>query len=287
MTGHERDEDGFLPLLGERVKRLRAQRGMTRKLLARDSGVSERYLAQLEGGTGNASVLVVRQIARALGVPVESLFADAEPNAAHADLLALIRALPDDRLGEARTLLSGAFPVADPQRRRHRIALIGLRGAGKSTLGTRLAADRGVPFVELDREIERAAGVGLATIFDIYGQAGYRRLEREALEATLAAQPAFVLAAGGSIVSEGPTYERLLSACFTVWLSTSPAEHMARVVAQGDLRPMADNAEAMEDLRRILVSREPLYRRADAEVPTGGRTIDASVAALTAVLPAP
>ncbi|BDE04953.1 shikimate kinase [Vulcanimicrobium alpinum] len=278
-------EEAFLRLLGERVRGLRARRGMTRRILARDSGLSERYLAQLESGQGNVSILLMRQLARALNVPLRRLVADAgdeSDDLVHAT--ELLRSLDGPRQAEARDLLARAFGDADPEQRRHRIALIGLRGAGKTTLGGLLAERLDVPFIELDREIERTSGVSLATIFEFYGQAGFRRLERSCLDRILEHHPRFVLATGGSIVSEPATFERLLSACYTVWLHASPAEHMERVVAQGDMRPMAGNDESMADLRRILEGREGLYRRADADVDTGGRPPAASLDALIAAL---
>src|SRR5581483_10993838 len=174
---------------------------------------------------------------------------------------------------------------SSPQVRRRRIALIGLRGAGKTTLGTRLAERLGVPFIELDREIERESGISLATIFDLYGQAGFRRLERRCLDRVIAEHSRFVLSTGGSIVSEPATFERLLSACWTVWLRAAPAEHMQRVVAQGDMRPMAGNPESMADLQRILAGREPLYRRADAQADTSGRDVESALQALIDVVP--
>ena len=254
------DDDGeaFLRTLGERVRELRARRGMTRRSLARESGVSERYLAQLEAGRGNPSILVIRHLARAFGVVPEALISDGDP---------------------------APQPAAAGATRSNRVALIGLRGGGKTTLGTRLAAELGVPFIELDREVEREAGVSLSTIFEFSGQAGYRRHERSCLERLLETEPQFVLATGGSIVSEAQTFERLLTSCFTVWLSASPGEHMARVVAQRDMRPMAGNREAMHDLQRILAARDGLYRRADAEVSTAGRSIDESMTALRRSLP--
>jgi XRE family transcriptional regulator, aerobic/anaerobic benzoate catabolism transcriptional regulator len=239
-------DDEFLSRLGERVRAARATRGMTRKALARDSGVSERYLAQLESGRGNTSILVLRRIAGALRVPLEHL-------------------------------------ARDPSRaggRRSRIALIGLRGAGKSTLGSRLAKATGAPFVELDREVEREAGTSLSEIFLLYGQAGYRRYEKRCLEKVLEANARLVLATGGSIVSEPATYELLRAACLTVWLKADPEEHMARVVAQGDTRPMAGTREAMHDLRRILAGRAALYGQADLTVDTAGKSIDQSLAEL-------
>ena len=275
------DASAFLFRLGERVKEARARRGMTRKILARDSGVSERYLAQLESGQGNISIVLLRALARALDLPLETIVRDGpEPTVDLVHLRAFLERLGPGEVAEARRLLEGRFGAVDAGRRRDRIALIGLRGAGKSTLGARLAERLGRPFIELDREIERASGLSLAEIFDLYGQGGFRRLERQALDRVLAAQPRFVLATGGSIVSEAPTFAELLLGCYTVWVRARPAEHMQRVVAQGDLRPMADNAEAMADLERILAGREALYRKADAQVDTAGRGIDESVAEL-------
>jgi XRE family aerobic/anaerobic benzoate catabolism transcriptional regulator len=282
------DDTGFLTALGDRVRELRARRGMTRKILAKDSGVSERYLAQLETGQGNASLAILRRVARALGVPLESLVADSpEPPVELTHAIEQLRRLGPEQLTEARALLGRTFGEADAAGRQGRIALIGLRGAGKTTLGARLAEQLGVPFVELDREIERASGVALATIFDFYGQAGFRRMERRCLDRVIDEHPRFVLATGGSIVSEPSTFERLLTACWTVWLRAAPGEHMERVVAQGDMRPMAGNRESMADLQRILAGREPLYRRADAEVDTSGKPVEETLAALIAAVPRP
>jgi XRE family transcriptional regulator, aerobic/anaerobic benzoate catabolism transcriptional regulator len=279
------DDAAFLSALGDRVRELRARRGMTRKILAKDSGVSERYLAQLETGQGNASLGILRRIARALNVPLEALVADApEPPAELVQATELLRGLDPERLGEARALLQKTFGDVDAAARSRRIALIGLRGAGKTTLGTALAQRLGVPFIELDREIERESGVSLATIFDFYGQAGFRRMERRCLDRVIDEHPAFVLATGGSLVSEPSTFERLLAACRTVWLKAAPAEHMERVVAQGDMRPMSGNRESMADLQRILTGREPLYRRADAEVDTSGKPVAEALDDLVAVV---
>jgi XRE family aerobic/anaerobic benzoate catabolism transcriptional regulator len=283
---HEGAGDDFLRGFGDRVRELRARRGMSRRILAQRSGVSERYLAQLETGQGNCSVLILRQLAAALGVPAEALLAEgAERSPVFAQTVEILRALPPAQLEEARELLRRSFGGPDAELRRRRVALIGLRGAGKTTLGTLVAERLGVPFIELDREIEREAGVGLSTIFDFYGQTGFRRLERLCLDRILETQTRFVLATGGSIVSEAATFERLLGACFTVWLSASPSEHMERVVAQGDMRPMAGNRAAMADLERILAGREELYRRADVEVSTSGRPVRETLEELVAVLP--
>jgi XRE family aerobic/anaerobic benzoate catabolism transcriptional regulator len=268
----------FLKLLGERVREIRASRGMTRKILARDSGVSERYLAQLEGGQGNVSILLLRDIAKALSVRPEGLLAE-EPDAP-IDLVhttEFLRRLPESDLRKARRLLVEHFGSIDQAGRFERIALIGLRGAGKSTVGTKLATKLGVPFLELDRCIEKEAGVSLGVIFELYGQSGFRRLERRCLDAILEGTPKFVLATGGSLVSEAATFERLLTTCYTVWLKASPEDHMQRVVAQGDMRPMADNRESMEDLQRILAVREPLYGKADVAIDTSVQSVAQSL----------
>ena len=274
----------FLNRLGERVRDARARRGLTRKDLARDSRVSERYLAQLEAGHGNISVLLLRQIAAALGLALSDLLGEEEQPVELTLIHQLLQRLPKQRLARIRKGLQSEFgsPAAERSRR---IALIGLRGAGKSTLGAALARKLGVAFVELDREIEREAGTGLSEIFLLYGQQGYRRYERRCLEKALEAHKRCVIATGGSIVSEPGTYDLLLSTCFTVWLKAEPEEHMARVVAQGDTRPMAGNAQAMEDLRRILQGRGMLYAQADALVDTAGHTVEQSLRALKKSLP--
>ncbi len=270
----------FLDRLGERVREARARRGMTRKILARDSGVSERYLAQLETGRGNASVLLLRQIAQALNLPVDELVRADDGQSVELTLIfQLLKRLPAAKLARVRTQLVREYGTAYGARE-NRIALVGLRGAGKSTLGAALARQLGVPFVELDHEVEAEAGTSLHEIFLLHGQAGFRRYERRALERILEKNERCVIATGGSIVSEPATYDLVLSACFTVWLKAAPEEHMARVAAQGDYRPMAGNREAMDDLRRILAGREPLYAQADVTIDTEGKTVEASLAAL-------
>lgn len=279
-------DDEYLRALGERIRAERARRGMTRKILARDSGVSERYLAQLESGLGNSSIIVLRQIARAMGLPVAELVRDEPDQPVELTLLVQTLArLSPKHLTQARKLLTKRFGSVTEPERKHRIAFIGLRGAGKSTLGARLAKDLRVPFIELDHEVERESGLRLGEIFDLYGQAAFRRYERRALENVVGRHERAVIAAGGSIVSEPATFDLLLSACYTVWLTASPEEHMGRVVAQGDFRPMADDNEtAMDDLRRILEGRDPLYRKADATVATSGRTIEQSYRELRTLL---
>jgi XRE family aerobic/anaerobic benzoate catabolism transcriptional regulator len=278
------NDAAFLQALGERVREARARRGMSRKSLAQDSGVSERYLAQLESGEGNASVLLLRQIATALNLPLTDLLREQNGQPVELTLITqFLQRLPPTQLTTVREELMRRFGD-NPSQRRQRIALVGLRGAGKSTLGARLARELDVPFIELDREIEREAGTSLSEIFLLYGQAGYRRYERRCLEKVLEQHARCVIATGGSIVSEPGTYDLLLSACYTVWLKAQPEEHMARVVAQGDTRPMSGNAEAMDDLRRILQGRAALYGQADAVVDTAGRGIEQSLRDLKRIL---
>jgi len=280
----------FLLRLGSYVRDLRNRRGMSRKLLAQQSKVSERHLAQLETGEGNISILLLRRVASVLGVSLEELFAPNRQPVRHNSsqkqtLLRFIDRLPSHRLEEAAARLMRDFgPEQDL--RMARIALIGLRGAGKSTLGARLAAERNVPFIELDHEIEKDAGMPLGEIFSLYGQPGYRAIEKRTLERVLRAAGPAVISVAGGIVSEKETYEYLLGHCYTVWLKAQPEEHMSRVVAQGDFRAMAGSDRAMEDLRRILESREPLYRKADAIVDTSGESTDESFAKLKAALQA-
>jgi len=274
-----------LKSLGDRVRQARARRGMTRKQLARDSGVSERYLAQIESGKGNISVLVLRRLAKALNVSVDVLlFEDPEPPVELVHTVEFLRRLSPEDLKLAHQLLLDQFGGLDPAARHRRIALIGLRGAGKSTLGAALAQRLEMPFLELDRLIEQESGLTLDLIFDFRGQSGFRQLERRCLEDVIQRYPRFVMATGGSLVSEPGTFERLLSGCFTVWVRTSPEEHMQRVIAQGDMRPMANNRDAMADLKRILAEREALYSKADIQVETSRRNFEESLEMLIQAL---
>lgn len=276
--GATMSDDKYLSMLGGRVRATRDALGLSRKQLAENADVSERYLAQLESGTGNASMLILRRLASALGVSVARLLA--EERSAERDVLdRLLDSLPEPKISQALLRVQREFGT-DESVRRKRIALIGLRGAGKSTLGAALAKELRRPFVELDREIEREAGMSLSEIFLLYGHSGYRGLERRCLERIIDGQRDIVLSAGGGVVSEAETFQLLLANSFTVWLKASPTEHMSRVVAQGDMRPMKGHAQAMDDLKSLLTSREPLYARADVTVSTSNQAVEKSLAAL-------
>lgn len=236
-------EAAYLSQLGERVRAWRGEHNMTRKALSEACGLSERYLAQLEAGRGNISVLLLRRVARAMGLPVEQLAREDEAAA-----------------------------------RGQRVALIGLRGAGKSTLGVKLAQALDVPFVELDKEVEKEAGAELGEVFAMYGQDAFRRFERRALQRVLNQKERAVIAAGGSLVTDPDTYKLLLDRCLCVWLRTSPEEHMARVIAQGDMRPFKGRSAALDEIRRLLADRERLYGRADVTLDTSGKSLRQSLA---------
>lgn len=266
----------FLATLGKRVREIRDRRGMTRKLVAREAAVSERHLAHLEAGEGNVSIVLLGHIARALGVSLIELLAPETEDSVEKRLIRrFLERLPQHRLEEVVFRLMRDFGHEEAVRRK-RIALIGLRGAGKSTLGGRLAREEGMPFIELDREIEKETGIPSREIFSLYGQSGYRRIEKRTLERVIREHPRAVLSVGGGAVAQPDTYELLLANCLTVWVKASPEEHMARVMAQGDLRPMAGNDEAMEDLKRILEAREALYAKADTAIDTSGEAVDES-----------
>lgn len=267
--------DVFLRTVGERVRDARGRKSLSRKVVSERSGVSERYLAQLEGGYGNISIVLLRRVARALDVPIEWLICEEDPWSS--DIVPVMN-LYQQATAEMRARV---LQILDPEpadiRRARRVTLIGLRGAGKSTLG-RLAADvLGVPFLELNEEIEQASGMPVSELMALYGNEGYRRLEQQAVERVAATHEQVVLAVAGGIVSEPATYDFLLRHFHAVWLRARPEEHMARVRGQGDERPMAGNPSAMDELKGILTSREALYARAEAQVNTSGRTLDESV----------
>jgi XRE family aerobic/anaerobic benzoate catabolism transcriptional regulator len=268
-------DPAYLAGLGERVRQFRARRGMTRKILARDSGVSERYLAQLESGAGNISILLLRRVAAAMGLPLGDLVHDGPERAVEYTLARqLLDGLTPDELTHAYRTLAHSLGRSGDTARGGRIALIGLRGAGKTTLGRALADKLGVPFVEMAKAIAEESGTTLSEIFSLYGQSAYRRYEKRALERVIAGHERAVIATGGSLVSEAATFDLLLRSCHTVWIVASPAEHMSRVMAQGDLRPMQASREAMADLKRILENRRALYGKADATLDTSGQSVE-------------
>ncbi len=282
------EKNPLLVALGDRVRNLRAQRGLTRKAVATTADVSERHLANLEYGTGNASILVLQQVATALHCPLAELVGDFTTSSPE---WLLIRELLEHRneadLRRVRVAIGELLGTAGVDAARHRrIALVGLRGAGKSSLGQMLADDLELPFVELSREVEKLAGCSVREIHDLYGTSAYRRYERRALEEAIQIYGEVVIATPGGIVSDPATFNELLAHCTTVWLQAAPEEHMGRVVAQGDTRPMAASKEAMQDLRRILDGRAAFYSKADLTIDTHGQTLQQSFDALrTAVLP--
>ena len=280
-------KDPFLAALGERTRALRARRGLTRKGLARAAGVSERHLANVEMGVGNASVQFLRQLAQALNCSLAELVGDETASSPEWLMIReLLRGRNDSELAQARGALTGLFGTSDSRAaRRQRIALIGLRGAGKSTLGRALADSEGLPFVELNRSVEALAGCTLSEIHSLYGPAAYRRYERQALQDTIARHERAVIATPGGIVSDPASFNLLLAHCHTVWLRATPEEHMNRVLAQGDMRPMAgSNAQAMDDLRRILDSRAAFYSKADAMFDTSDLSPEQALSGLRELL---
>jgi XRE family aerobic/anaerobic benzoate catabolism transcriptional regulator len=276
MTEDPDPEAGFLVQLGQRVRTMRALRGMSRKVLAKVSGISERYIAQLEAGRGNVSIVLLRRVSNAMGAHLEDLIPDGQPAPDWPVIRDLLRKATPNQIAQAKDILAGNGASALRQSAFAGIALIGLRGAGKSTLGKMLAKKIGWNFVELNKEIEAQNGLSVAEIIALYGQEGFRRMEQTALHQLLARKELTVLATGGGIVSEPITFDLILSSFYTIWLKAEPEEHMARVRGQGDLRPMADDRSAMSELRTILKSREPLYARASAVVDTAGLSADAA-----------
>jgi XRE family aerobic/anaerobic benzoate catabolism transcriptional regulator len=268
----------FLMSLGERVRNLRSRKGMTRKAVAMAADVSERHLANLEYGTGNVSVLVLLQVSHALQCSLAELLGDISTSTPEWLLIReLLGKRTESDLRRARVQLTEMFGEGgDAAARRTRIALIGLRGAGKTTLGQRLADDLDFPFIELSREIEKFAGCQISEIHNLYGANAYRRYERRALEEAIQIYPEAVIATPGGLVSDSANFNLLLTHCTTVWLQANANDHMARVAAQGDLRPMAASPEAMEDLKRILEGRSAFYSKADISINTSAQNVDAS-----------
>jgi XRE family transcriptional regulator, aerobic/anaerobic benzoate catabolism transcriptional regulator len=281
-TETQEQRSPFLVALGERVRNLRSRKGMTRKAVAVAADVSERHLANLEYGTGNASILVLLQVAQALQCSLAELLGDVTTSSPEWLLIReLLQGKAEADLRRARLNLVDLFGSGvDVPGRQARVALIGLRGAGKSTLGQRLADDLGYPFIELSREIEQFAGCSISEIHNLYGTNAYRRYERRALEEAIQIYPEVVIATPGGLVADSANFNLLLAHCTTVWLQAEPQDHLARVAAQGDMRPMAASREALEDLKRILDGRSAFYSKADASLDTSAQDLERSFALL-------
>jgi XRE family transcriptional regulator, aerobic/anaerobic benzoate catabolism transcriptional regulator len=279
QTDSEARKEPFLVALGERVRAMRARRGLTRKTLAEASRVSERHLANLEYGVGNASILVLLNVSRALQCSLAELLGDVTTRSPEWLLMRELLADRDEAtlrrvvVAVSELLGAGSQRSKEAPARSSRIALIGLRGAGKSTLGRMLAEDLDFPFVELSREIEKLAGCSISEILGLYGQSAYRRYERRALEEAIEAYPEAVIATAGGLVTDLISLNLLLRNCTTVWLKANPEDHMSRVMAQGDLRPMAASREAMEDLKAILAGRAAFYSKANIDVDTSAQPL--------------
>ena len=268
----------LLVLVGERVRNARARMGLSRRALAEKSGVSQRYLAQLESGQGNISIGLLLRIAHALDFRIEWLIAEEDPWTS--EIVMISSLLRSATRGQRERVLEILDPENPGLRRAQRVAMIGLRGAGKSTLGQLTAAQLKLPFLELNEDIEEASGMPINELIALYGQEGYRHLERQSLERVVATHDTVVLAVAGGIVSQPETFNYLLRNFHTIWLKADPEEHMARVRGQGDERPMAGNPDAMAELRNILTSREALYSRAEAHVDTAKATLEESLDAV-------
>ncbi len=282
------EKNPFLVALGERVRSLRSRRGMTRKATALAADVSERHLANLEYGVGNASILVLLQVSQALQCSLAELIGDVTTSSAEWLLIRELLEKRDEatlrRVREAIAPLLGTGGTGIKSQRSTRVALIGLRGAGKSTLGRMLADDLDYPFVELSREIEKFAGCSISEIQGLYGQNAYRRYERRAVEEAIQIYPEAVLATPGGLVSDAATFNLLLAHCTTVWLQAAPEDHMRRVIAQGDMRPMADNKEAMDDLKAILAGRSSFYSKAAYQLDTSAHELSPTFEALRSLV---
>ena len=272
---------GFLAAIGRQLRLQRAKRGMTRRQLAQASATSERYLAQIESGAGNPSASVMRAIAQALDLPAAALLPESGLRSAVLDLVAEVA---ESDLPELAQLIKARVAVAGANDRARRIALVGLRGAGKSTLGRMLAQHLGWPFVELDRVVEEDYGASIPDLIEMAGTATFRRHEASALERVIAGHAAAVITTAGGIVASPETYALLLRRSHTIWVKARPEDHMSRVMAQGDFRPMAQNREAMADLVAILDARRADYARAEAELDTSGDAVEQSFAKLLRVV---
>jgi len=279
------DAAAFLAAIGREVRRNRAKRGMTRRQLAQASATSERYLAQIESGAGNPSVSVLRAIAQALDLPTAALLPEHGARTAELGaILDLLAQVPGKELPALVKDIEGRVALRAGADRARRIALVGLRGAGKSTLGRMLAQHLRWPFIELDRRVEEDYGASIPDLIEMAGTATFRRQERSALERVIAEHDAAIITTAGGIVSNPETYALLLRHTHTVWIKARPQEHMSRVMAQGDFRPMAANRQAMADLVAILDARRADYARAEAEIDTSGDAVEQSFAKLLRIV---
>ena len=283
-TGSDEVEPGdahFIAEVGARVRRGRAKRGITRRQLAQDSGISERYLAQIESGQGNPSVIVLKAIAQAFELPIAELLPGEAANPAVGSIIDLLSRLPPRELTPLKAVIEQRISESAATDRAHRIALVGLRGAGKSTLGKLLAQKIGCPFVELNRVVEQEYGASVSMLIEMSGVNTFRRHERACLERVIDRHDRVVIATAGGIVASAETYALLLRRTHTVWRQAQPQDHMSRVMRQGDFRPMAENREAMADLVAILEARSADYSQAEAALDTSGETIERSAAKLS------
>jgi len=276
MTEHLDPETGFLEQLGQRVRTMRALRGMSRKVLAKVSGISERYIAQLESGKGNVSIVLLRRVSNAMGAHLEDLIPATEPSPDWPVLRDLVRKATPSQIAQAKDVLAGQSASAQRRISFAGIALIGLRGAGKSTLGRMLAQEIGFPFIELNRVIEQEYGASVSMLIELSGVKTFRRHERACLEKVIAENDKAVIATAGGIVSNRETYALLLRRTHSVWVTAQPQEHMQRVMEQGDFRPMAENREAMSDLVAILAARGADYAKAQMRLDTSGEGVEQS-----------
>lgn len=272
----------LLAMVGERVKSARARMGISRRTLGEKSGVSQRYLAQLESGQGNISIGLLLRIADALNFRIEWLVGEEDPWTS--EIVMISSLMRSATRAQRERVLEILMPENPGLKRAGRIALLGLRGAGKSTLGRMAAARLGMPFKELNDDIEEASGMPASEVMALYGPEGYRHLERQSLERIVAMHDRIVLAVAGGIVSQPETFNFLLSNFHTIWLKAEPEEHMARVRSQGDERPMAGNPDAMGELRSILMSREALYARAEAHINTSKANLNDTLGAMLQII---
>lgn len=281
-TEADRAVAALMARVGQRVRKAREMKGLPRRVISEKSGVSMRYLAQLETGEGNISIALLKRVALALDIRMEWLLDEEDPWTS--DVVRFSELFRSSTAQDRRRAIEALNPERPESLRANRVCLVGLRGAGKSTLGALVGRALEVPFLELNRNIEDHAGMPVTELMAFYGQEGYRTLEAQAVDRVIAMHSTVILAVAGGIVAEPSTFNAVLSHFHVIWVKASPQEHMDRVQAQGDLRPMAGNPEAMTQLRTILRSREALYRQAHAEIDTSGKDVQAAADELAALI---